>query len=194
VLAQAQTETQPQTHPTLRSSSPLQVTASTAAQGKPTWTELTPSQREALAPLAPHWNSLTENHKRKWIAISRNFHTWPADEQARIHGRMSAWAGLSTTERDQARLNYNEARKLDPDEKKARWEAYQALSEEQRDKLASAVAVKRPGVTAPARPVRTPTLVKLVPPGGDPRTAPRVGVPASEVDHNTLLPQHLPAP
>lgn len=186
-----------QTRVALKSASPSGSGAATSivpAPSRPTWTELTLSQRQALAPLAPHWDSLTENHKRKWLAISRNFNSWPADEQARIHGRMSAWAGLSTTERDQARLNFNEARKVDPDEKKARWEAYQALSDEQRDKLAAANTPKRAGVVAAARPVRSTSLVKLTPAGSDPRVSPRVGVSASEVDHNTLLPQHLPAP
>ena len=168
--------------------------AAPQAASRPSWNELSASQKAALAPLAPHWNGLAESHKRKWLALSRNFGDWPADEQARIHGRMSAWAGLSTPERDQARVNFAEARKVDRDEKMARWEAYQALSDEQRDKLASAVLPKRPGVAVASRPVRTTVPVKLLPTGADPRVSPRVGVPASEVDHNTLLPQHLPAP
>jgi len=167
---------------------------SMAPATRPAWGELTAGQRQALAPLHPHWDSLTENHKRKWIAISRNFDNWSAEEQSKMHGRMSAWAGLSTVERDQARLNYAEARKVNVDEKKARWEAYQALSDEQRDKLASSTAPRRPGVAAPAKLNRGPEMVKLVPAGGDPRSSPRVGVPASAVDHNTLLPQHLQAP
>jgi hypothetical protein len=161
---------------------------------RPAWGELTVGQQQALAPLHPHWDTLTENHKRKWIAISRNFDNWSPEEQAKMHGRMSAWAGLSTVERDQARLNYAEARKVNVDEKKARWEAYQALSDEQRDKLAASTAPKRPGVAAPAKLNRGPEMVKLVPAGGDPRSSLRVGVPASAVDHNTLLPQHLQAP
>lgn len=169
-------------------------TPSMAPATRPAWGELTAHQREALAPLHPHWDTLTENHKRKWIAISRNFDNWSAEEQSKMHGRMSAWAGLSTVERDQARLNYAEARKINVDEKKARWEAYQALSDEQRDKLAASTAPKRPGVAAPAKLNRGPEMVKLVPAGGDPRGSPRVGVPASAVDHNTLLPQHLQAP
>lgn len=169
-------------------------TPSMAPATRPAWGELTAGQRQALAPLYPHWDTLSENHKRKWIAISRNFDNWSSEEQSKMHGRMSAWAGLSTVERDQARLNYAEARKVNVDEKKARWEAYQALSDEQRDKLASSTAPKRPGVAAPAKLNRGPEMVKLVPAGGDPRSSPRVGVPASAVDHNTLLPQHLQAP
>ena len=166
----------------------------TAPASRPAWSELGSGQKAALAPLAHHWDTLTENHKRKWIAMVRNFDKLPAEEQAKMHGRMSAWAGLSTMERDQARLNYAEARKVGVDEKRARWEAYQALSDEQRDKLASSVAPKRPGVAAPARPGRAPELLRMVPTGGDVNSRPRVGVPAAAVDHNTLLPQHIQVP
>ncbi|QHI96905.1 DUF3106 domain-containing protein [Xylophilus rhododendri] len=184
-----------QAHVAPKSPSPAgTLPGSNPATTRPTWAELTPGQREALAPLAQHWSSLTENHRRKWIAISRNFDKWDPAEQSRMHGRMSAWAGLSTIERDQARLNFAEARKLDRDEKKARWEEYQALSEEQRDKLAATTQPKRPGAAVAPRPSKGPALVKLVPSGGDPAKLPRVGVPASEVDHNTLLPQHLLVP
>ncbi|WPB58774.1 DUF3106 domain-containing protein [Xylophilus sp. GOD-11R] len=173
---------------------PIATPTAAAAVSRPSWNELTQEQREALAPLAPHWTTLSEGHRRKWIAISRNFNAWPADEKSRVHERMSAWAGLSAPERDQARLNYAEARKVDPDQKKARWEAYQALTGEERDKLAATVVPRRPGVATPVSATRGPTMVRLVPSGADPSRSPRVGVPASEVDHNTLLPQHLPAP
>lgn len=169
-------------------------TASSTTNSRPTWGELTGSQREALAPLAPHWAGLTENHKRKWIAMSRNFADWPADEQARLHDRMSAWAGLSPGQRDQARMNFAEARKVAPDEKKARWEAYQALSENERDRLATAVAPKRPGVAAPARLAKPAAEVKPTSIAADPRGMPRSGLTTSTVDHNTLLPQHTVAP
>jgi hypothetical protein len=179
-----------QTRPALKND----LSATPVAASRPAWNELGAGQRAALAPLAHHWDTLTENHKRKWIAMVRNFDRLPVEEQTKMHGRMSAWAGLSTMERDQARLNYAEARKVGVDEKKARWEAYQALSDEQRDKLASSVAPKRPGVAAPARPGRAPDLVRMVPTGGDFNSRPRVGVPAASVDHNTLLPQHLQVP
>ena len=184
-----------QTRPALKDGASGQASPATPAiASRPAWNELGAGQRAALAPLAHHWDSLTENHKRKWIAMVRNFDRLPVEEQSKMHGRMSAWAGLSAVERDQARLNYAEARKVGVDEKKARWEAYQALSDEQRDKLASSVVTKRPGVAAPARPGRTPELVRMVPTGGDLNSRPRVGVPAAAVDHNTLLPQHLQAP
>jgi len=174
--------------------SPITSIAPALSVSRPTWNELTASQKGALAPLATHWSELTEGHKRKWIALSRNFSDWPPEEQARVHGRMSAWAALSTPERNQARVNFAEARKVDRDEKMARWEAYQALSDEQRDKLASVVVPRRPGVAVAAKPPRAPTTVKLLPTGADPRVLPRVGLPASGVDHNTLLPQPVPAP
>eukprot|EP01136_Pigoraptor_vietnamica_P012085 Opistho-1_new@51655 len=32
----------------------------------PAWVELSPAQREVLAPLASAWPSLSQSHKRKW--------------------------------------------------------------------------------------------------------------------------------
>jgi len=194
VLATAVAGTHAQAPVAPRASASVPSSVAPPAASRPTWAELTTGQREALAPLAPHWSGLSESHKRKWITISRNFSDWPADEQSRIHGRMSAWASLSTVERDQARTNFTEARKVAPDEKKARWEAYQALSDEQRDKLAATVAPKRPGVTVPARQPRPVGAAKLTPASGDVRGMAGAGLPTSTVDHNTLLPQHLAAP
>ena len=48
-------------------------------------------------------------------------------EQAKLHSRMTEWAALSPQQRTQARLNFAETKQLSPDDKKAKWEAYQAL-------------------------------------------------------------------
>ena len=48
---------------------------------------------------------------------------------------MTEWVALSPNQRSEARLNFAEARKLPPEEKKAKWQAYQALSAEERQKL-----------------------------------------------------------
>lgn len=131
------------------------------AAAKPLWTDLTAAQQVALRPLAQHWNGLNDAHKRKWLALSRNYDRLSADEQATLHGRMAEWAGLSARDRAQARLNFAEVKRLAPaDERKAKWEAYQALSEEERRKLAaSAVAVP----TTAALPLRPVPERKLAP-------------------------------
>lgn len=127
---------------------------SRAAPAKPLWTDLTAAQQAALRPLAQHWNGLSEAHKRKWLVLSRNYDKLSADEQSTLHGRMAEWAGLSARDRAQARLNFAEVKRLAPaDERKAKWEAYQALSEEERRKLAASAAAVPTTAALPLRPV-----------------------------------------
>ncbi|XAH21507.1 DUF3106 domain-containing protein [Xylophilus sp. GW821-FHT01B05] len=163
------------------------------------FSSLTHGQRQALAPLAPHWGGMSDTQRRKWIAISQNFESLSEPEQIRLHVRMSEWAALSNQQRAQARLNFAETSKLAPDQKKERWEAYQALSEEERKKLASGGGAPRPaGAAAAMRPNPSPRLTHLpTPPADSKQPPPRIGVSPTQVDHNTLLPQHpaaQPAP
>jgi len=113
------------------------------AEAKPTWVELTPHQQSALAPLSATWRTLGEAHKRKWLALSENFHSMPPPEQARLHSRMTEWAALSPQQRNAARLNFAEAQKVAPEDKRAKWEAYQALPAEKRRELAEKAANKQ---------------------------------------------------
>lgn len=174
------------------------VSAGTKASSKritrPTWTELTPAQQQALAPLAAKWDTVSEAQKRKWLALSVNFPKMSGDEQAKLHSRMSEWVALSPQQRTQARLNFGEAQQLSPDDKKAKWEAYQALSPEEKRKLAAGAA-KPPATAAAVKPV-TPEKLAVVPqPRPRPKTdakTPRIAVAPDEVDRNTLLPQPVP--
>ena len=52
----------------------------------------------------------------------------------------AAAAALSPAQRGQARMNYQEARQVTKEERQARWQAYQALTPEQRGKLAARAA------------------------------------------------------
>ena len=124
--------------------------------GRPLWMDLTETQQQALAPLAQFWPTMTEPHKRKWLAISQNFHQLSGDEQATVQGRMREWAALSPQQRSAARLNFADAKQLLQDDKKAKWEAYQALSPEAKQKLAAQQTLQPVMGAAPA--------VKPVPP------------------------------
>ena len=74
-------------------------------------------------------DTLSEAQKRKWLALSAELPaSMPRAEQAKLHSRMTEWAALSPQQRTQARLNFAETKQLSPDDKKAKWEAYQALS------------------------------------------------------------------
>ncbi|MGJ7524369.1 DUF3106 domain-containing protein [Variovorax sp. GB1P17] len=135
---------------------------------KPLWSELTAEQQLALKPLAPHWNTLNAGQKRKWLALSRNFANMSADDQVTLHSRMIEWAALSNQQRTQARLNFAEVKRIPADERKAKWEQYQALSEEEKRKLAERAPTKPRGAAIPVRPVSSQKLVPVpaVTPGG----------------------------
>lgn len=127
----------------------------------PDWSELTPAQQIALGPLASTWSSISEAQKRKWIALSRNYPNLSASERATLHGRMTEWAALSPAQRSQARLNFAQTKNLSTEEKKAQWEAYQALSPEQKKQLAAEAQVK-PGAATAVTPV-APNKLAAVP-------------------------------
>ena len=135
---------------------------------KPLWSELTAEQQQALKPLTPHWNTLNAGQKRKWLALSRNFASMSPDDQVTLHSRMIEWAALSNQQRAQARLNFAEVKRVPPDERKAKWEQYQALSEEEKRKLAESAPAKPRGAAIPVRPVSSQKLVPVpavTPPG-----------------------------
>jgi hypothetical protein len=162
-------------------------------ESKPTWTELTPPQQKALAPLSATWRALGEAHKRKWLALSENFATMPPPEQARLHSRMTEWAALSPQQRTLARLNFAEAQKVAPTDKRAKWEAYQALPAEEKRKLAAgagASSPKPPPTAVAVQPVPAQKLARIPKPKKPESTA-KIAVIPGQVDNNTLLPHPL---
>ncbi len=171
-LASAQTRPEAATKaagsPASAASSAAATSPKAVSPTKPLWSELTAGQQMALRPLAPHWNALNAGQKRKWLALSRNFANMSADDQVTLHSRMIEWAALSNQQRTQARLNFAEVKRIPADERKAKWEQYQALSEEEKRKLAERAPVKPRGAAIPVRPVSAQKLVPVpaIAPGG----------------------------
>lgn len=156
----------------------------------PRWAGLSKSQRQALKPLQPTWNSLSETQRRTWLALARNFATLPAAEQQKLHQRMVEWVRLSPTERTRARLNFAEAEQLASDDKQARWEAYQALSEEERRKLAEQAPRRAlSGAATALRPVPRQRLATMPVAPENRRTMPRITTAPHLIHPHTLLPQ-----
>ncbi len=150
--------------PQAATSTPAAAKSATSAPAKvvvskPSWAELTPMQQQTLKPLAASWNTISEPQKRKWLKISKNYPSLSPEEQATMHSRMNEWVTLSPQQRAQARLNFARTKELSkqltPEEKKAKWETYQALSPEEKQKLAA---------KANPKPVGAATAVKPVPP------------------------------
>jgi len=108
-----------------------------AESGGPSWASLTPEQRSILAPLQNEWPSIDATRKAKWLNLAARYPKLPADDQQRIHERMTQWARMSPQERAQARLNYQQAKQLPKQERQDQWHAYQALPESERKALAN---------------------------------------------------------
>lgn len=168
----------------------------TTAPG-PAWSQLTPMQQQALAPLASNWNtSMSEPQKRKWLEISKNYAALTPQAQATLNSRMNEWVALSPQQRAQARLNFGKtlelSRQLTPEEKKAKWEAYQALSPEEKQKLAATASPKPSGAATAVKPV-APQKLTIVPrqPASQQilKPAPKIDpLPATAVPAPTALP------
>ena len=132
----------------------------------PAWSQLTPSQKQVLAPLAAGWDtSMSEPQKRKWLEISKNYGRLTPQAQATLNSRMNEWVALSPQQRAQARLNFGKTLELSgqltPEEKKAQWEAYQALSPEEKQKLAATASPKPSGAATAIKPVAPQKLAAV---------------------------------
>jgi hypothetical protein len=120
-------------------------TATAVAQAgtKPTWAELNPAQKSALAPLSSKWETMPADQKAKWAEMGNKFATMPPAEQARAQTRMRDWAALSPEERNQARESFQKSKSVPKDAKQAQWEQYQALPEEKKKELAEKAAADK---------------------------------------------------
>ena len=116
-----------------------------------------------------------------------------AREQAVLHERMANWAALSPQQRAQARLTFNETKSLGSDEKKTHWEAYQALSADEKKKLA---AQQKSGIQGAATASQAPPPGKVIrlPGKSTPTPAPSKSSPGIVIDKKTLLPTPVAIP
>ena len=133
-----------------------------AALTKPLWVDLAAIQHQALKPLESSWNTISEPQKRKWLEMSKNYQKLSPGEQATMHSRMVEWVGMSPQDRAAARLNFAKtkelSRQLTAEEKKAKWETYQALSPVEKAKLAANASPKPVGAATAVKPVEPQKL------------------------------------
>lgn len=155
------------------------------------WQQLNPRQKQALAPLGAQWGALTGQQQNKWLAISQNFTQLSVPEQITMHARMADWVALSPQQRNLARLNFNTIQKLPKEDKKAQWEAYQALSAEEKSLLSAGSAVPTKSAAPTAKPLAAHRVVTTtVRPTSKDQAQPIA------IDRKTLLPPttSLPVP
>lgn len=142
----------------------VRITATSAQEiAKPMWSELTPAQQQALAPLAGEWDKLDSFRKNKWLAIGNRYAKMKPDEQQRMQERMRDWVTLTPEQRRIARESYARAKRLNSEQKSAQWEQYQQLPEEQKKKLAADAASKKRIATLPSNAAQA-SHNKTVPP------------------------------
>lgn len=162
-------------------------------ESAPAWSELSASQQQVLAPLSATWGTLSEAHKRKWIALAENYPRLAPAEQAKLHSRMAEWAAMTPQQRTQARLNFGEAskRKLSAEDKKAMWAAYQALPAEEKKRLAAKAKAAKPTPPATAvatQPIPRQKLARVPKSKKANEKLPRIAVAPNEIDNFRLLP------
>ena len=164
-LAQAQVLPPPAAAPRAAASAVKPVTT---VASKPSWAELNALQQQSLKPLAASWNSISEAQKRKWLEVSKSYPNLTAADQAVIHSRMNEWVAMTPQQRAAARLNFAKTKELSnqltPDEKKAKWQTYQALSPEEKAKLAEKATPKPAGAAIAVKPV-APQKLAVTPKG-----------------------------
>lgn len=131
----------------------------------PYWHELTPVQRQLLAPVATDWNGFSSPKKQRLLNVAKRYPDMSPAEQAKIRERLPHWTELPQTTRDEARNNMKKLLQLPPDERKR-------TEEKLRAKLAPPAAVAPAPIQppAPAAPSVTPATSPLAP-------APVLGVP-----------------
>jgi len=169
-------------------SSSSNVSSTPTASESSAWQPLSKRQKQALAPLAQEWHGLTAQQRQKWLALSRNFFQLSDEEQLTLHSRMREWAALSPQQRSQARFHFNTTQSLSAQDKRAQWEAYQALSDQEKDKLSSG---PKPPVKSAARSFVAPSIRLVSPPllpVNTTRAVQRVA-PSKPIHPKTLLPQ-----
>jgi hypothetical protein len=135
--------------------------APVAVMGAPRWRELNPVQQASLQPLAATWDTLSDGHRRKWLALAQGYPTWNPEDQGKLHSRMAEWAALSPKDREQARLNFAQTKKIAPEDRSANWDAYQALTPEERKKLADGAPKKAAGAATAPKPVAPQKLADV---------------------------------
>ena len=181
----------------LRATSVAQSAAPTAKAAvtlatKPAWQDLTVQQQTALRPLAANWATLPEASKRKWLAVSKNYNSLAVPEQVKMHSRMTEWVALSQRQRSEARLQYARTKQLSPQEKAATWQAYQALSLEEKQKLAAKASTKPTGAATAIKPAPPQKLAVVPVTRKTPARSAKIAIARDAVDQKTLLPRAQP--
>ena len=124
-----------------------------AQGGRPTWNELSPVQREALAPLAKDWGSLDADRKRKWLEVASRYPNLSPEGKQKLHERMAAFARLTPEQKNVARENFRRAYEVPAEQRQATVQKFQDLPPEKKRELADKAAARSEAPRRTAREV-----------------------------------------
>lgn len=105
---------------------------------QPGWTQLSPGQKEILAPLARDWDAMESLRKKQWLGIAERYPNMKPNEQLRVQARMQEWVRMTPEQRAKVRDTYKDFSQLPAEQKKAvkeKWNAYRSLSPEEQQRL-----------------------------------------------------------
>ncbi len=161
---------------TMQAAPPASQPAAAASSAKPSkplavpapassdWKSLSAAQQAALKPLEFTWATFPANQQRKWLEVAPGFAKLSPADQAKTHSRMSAWSGMTPQQRANARLNFADASAgLSAEERKAKWQAYQALPPEERQRQRAEGKVEQPKSMALAQKPAAADRLAVVP-------------------------------
>ena len=175
-----------------QSTSNAATTAALQVESGPGWETLTTPQKLALYPLSERWAHISETQKRRWLTLAANFPTLSPEEQKKFLDRITDWASLSAQQRNQARLNYAVTNRLARDDKRAQWEAYQALSDSERRALASRAAPKPTGAATALRPIPRRKLAQVPAATENPNRPNAPKIPSGTENAHRAIPVAIP--
>jgi hypothetical protein len=168
---------------------------------KPLWSDLSPAQQQALAPLSADWDKLDDFRKQKWLVIANKFQSMKPEEQQRMQNRMRDWVKLTPAQRRAAREAYARTKKLNADQKSTKWQQYQSLPEEEKKKLAAEAEAKRkkrlthlPRAIATKNKTSIPARAATKPSTSIPAQGKPVGTPSAIPQITTPPSQPVPGP
>lgn len=160
----------------------LALGASPASWAGQSWGQLSPAEREILAPLASQWQSLDPASQETWEAIAKRYPRLSAAEQRRLRERMQQWASLSPSEREQVRRGYAQAQRVPLEDRTAKWERFQSLPPEKKQALLERAEARRQAASSTSPAASAPLPAKRPLQGAQAR-----------LDERTLLPRKAAA-
>lgn len=179
--------------PSLATPSPVSSTPNRMALSSyPKWSELKSSEQTALKPLFSLWPRMTSAHKNKWLALSANFAELSPSDQEKLQNRMTQWGSLTSEQRTQARIIFNQVQQIPSDDRLSKWQAYQALDAKQRGLLAQDAAFLPHSAAIAPKPHSSASINKSL--FNDPKSVGSARIELDQISSKTLLPPRFRAP